>query len=165
MVRGWRSRGTPHAWDLSSFHPVNIGQAKLEGSLCSSGLQLRGQWSRRSRPHPSGESIFGQSPPALVALSSTSSLVPALWQLERLKRAVTGAPQDLQPVQGCWNIEDAAAGLAEELPWWVLLPKQDSKNRKLQRSFQQDRKKKKSPCTHDFSIEMHLSGAMKPTLH
>lgn len=164
MVRGWRSRGTPHAWDLSSFHPENIGQAKFEGSLCSTGLQLRGQQSRRSRPHLSGESISGQSPPALVDLSSTSSLVPALWQLERLKRAVTGALQDLQPVQGCWNIEDAAAGLAEELPWWVLLLKQDSKNRKLQRSFQQDRKKK-SPCTHDFSIEMHLSGAMKPTLH
>ncbi|EOA96047.1 hypothetical protein Anapl_03867 [Anas platyrhynchos] len=94
----------------------NIGQAKFEGSLCSSGLQLRGQQSRRSRPHPSGESISGQSPPDLVDLSSTISLVPALWQLERLKRAVTGAPQDLQPVQGCWNIEDAAAGLAEELP-------------------------------------------------
>lgn len=148
MVRGWRSRGTPHAWDLSSFHPENIGQAKFEGSLCLSGLQLRGQQSRRSRPHPSGESISGQSSPDLVDLSSTISLVPALWQLERLKRAVTGAPQDPQPVQGCWNIEDAAAGLAEELPWWVLLLKQDSKNRKLQRSFQQDRKKKKSHLAH-----------------
>lgn len=148
MVRGWRSRGTPHAWDLSSFHPENIGQAKFEGSLCLSGLQLRGQQSRRSRPHPSGESISGRSPPDLVDLSSTISLVPALWQLERLKRAVTGAPQDLQPVQGCWNIEDAAEGLAEELPWWVLLLKQDSKNRKLQRSFQQDRKKKRKVTLH-----------------